>query len=204
MKKFIFLIVLFVLFVGFFSFLFLPQTSHAELTFSPPTWKGLVPCGRHEGTADETAPCTLCHLIVLVQRVVQFILSAILGIAFVGIFISGIIYMISSGSEKLMTTAKAALRASLIGFSIALCAWLLVNTVMWLLATKPKNYTGPEPHGTGYLGIGIENWYTFNCLPSDGTSQSSAHKGCSAGKCITIPGTGTDTCTSDQTCQFLP
>jgi len=107
---------------------------------------GLVPCG---GTGE--APCTLCDLIIGIYEIISWLRNILVAVAFVAIFIAGIMYVISSGDEEMMKRAKGFLSTSLIGFTIVLCAWLIVNTIMWSLSTNED------------LGIGQKNWYTFTC-----------------------------------------
>jgi hypothetical protein len=117
---------------------------------------GLVPCGLNQGTPEEMSPCTLCHLIIGIKRIIDFGLKTLVTVAFVGIFIAGVMYIISAGSEEMMKRAKEFLKASLTGFALVLCAWLIVNIVMWVLSTN-------------ITSMGATNWYTFTC-----NTQSSA------------------------------
>jgi len=61
------------------------------------------------------------------------------------------LYMISSGSEEMITKSKTFLKNSLVGFTVALMAWFFVNSVMWILSIN------------NFGSIGKVNWYTFNC-----------------------------------------
>ncbi len=132
-KKFLF----FSLFIFFFSFLPLLTTA-----------QGIVPCGQGSNKANA---CTLCDLIVGVKNVIDFGMEILISVAAVGVFIAGVMYVISSGNEQMVTTAKNFLSASLIGFTVVLSAWLIVNVVMWILVAN------------GNLGVGATNWYTFTC-----------------------------------------
>ncbi|KKP79588.1 MAG: hypothetical protein UR78_C0011G0002 [Candidatus Moranbacteria bacterium GW2011_GWF2_35_39] len=133
-------LLIFLLFVG----IFLPVFS----TYSA----GLVPCGLNEGTPEEMVPCTLCHLIIGIFNIFIWFRDILITVAAVGIFIAGVMYIISSGDEEMMKRAKSFLATSLTGFTIVLGAWLIVNSVMWILSYDIKN-----------LGIKQENWYTFTC-----------------------------------------
>ena len=109
---------------------------------------GLVPCG--DGN-DPSNACTLCDLIIGIYEIIGWLRNILVTVAFVAIFIAGIMYVISSGDEEMMKRAKGFLSTSLIGFTIVLCAWLIVNTTMWALSANDD------------LGIGRQNWYTFTC-----------------------------------------
>ncbi|MFA7319276.1 MAG: hypothetical protein WC022_01630 [Parcubacteria group bacterium] len=117
-------------------------------TTSPKSSGGLIPCGHG---SDPANACTLCDFIVGFKNLVDFGTKLLITVAVFGIFVSGFIYIISSGNEGLLTQAKNFLSASLIGFTIVLCAWLLVNVVMWALS-----------YDTNAI-IQQTNWYTFNC-----------------------------------------
>ena len=135
---------------------------------------GIVPCG----TSENPDPCTLCHLIIGVKRLIDFGLELLITAAIVAITIAGIMYIVSSGNEQTITIAKNFLSASLKGFAIALMAWFLVNITMWILSAKEN------------LDIGVVNWYTFTC-----NTKSSAGTG-SGGSSVGIGGTApTPTCT---------
>ena len=128
-----------------------------------PGWQGIVPCARWLTSSaageKEDKMCTLCDLIVGIQRIFNYGLFIILSIAFLGIFLAGVLYIISSGDEGLMTKAKTFLRSALIGFALVACAWLIVNVVLWLIVKKDAS----DPDLTTRMGIGQPNWYTFNC-----------------------------------------
>lgn len=120
--------------------------------------QGLVPCGLN-GAAD----CTLCHLVVGFKNILDYLLYTVLFPLFMlGITISGILYMVSSGNKSLIEWAKKALMASLAGFVIALTSWIMVNFVMltlgfqsplggswWQFTCDTTQTTGPGTTGPG-------------------------------------------------------
>lgn len=120
----------------FLSILFLPFFSQAAL----------VPCGR-----DGQGMCTLCHLIIGIKGLIDYGMNIMVFVAIIMIVISGIIYIISSGDEGMMGTAKGLLKNTLIGFALILGAWLIVNTTMWILGTRND------------LGIQKQGWTNFSC-----------------------------------------
>lgn len=116
--------------------------------------QGIVPCGHGDSPTDA---CTLCHLILGIENLVSFGLKILIVVAVVGIFIAGVMYIVSSGNEQLISAAKNFLGASLKGFAIVLMAWFFVNITFWIMSVHND------------LGIGATNWYTFTC-----NTQSSA------------------------------
>lgn len=108
---------------------------------------GLIPCGHGNSPANA---CTLCDFIVGFKKLVDFGTTLLITVALVGIFFSGVIYIVSSGNEGLVTKAKTFLSASLVGFTIVLGAWLIVNVIMWALSYNTSV-------------IGQTDWHTFDC-----------------------------------------
>lgn len=157
MKKVFSAFFLIIMIFVFLSALLLSAPARADVSTPEPSWTGLVPCGRNTGTAEEQAPCTLCHLIVGFQRLVQYGMYMVVTLALVGMFFAGVMYMVSSGDEGMMTQAKGFLKVSLIGFSVVIAGWLIVNVTMWVLGAREGSDEG------GVLGIKIEKWNKFTC-----------------------------------------
>lgn len=117
--------------------------------------KGLIPCGNPGQEA-----CTLCHFVIGFHNLIEFLLKLAVTAALAGIFFAGVMYIISSGDETMMTSAKNFAKASVVGFTVVLGAWLIVNVTMWALSAKPG------------LGIGKTNWYTFDCSTPNSSSTA--------------------------------
>ena len=113
---------------------------------------GLVPCG------NGNDPCTLCHFIIGFYNMVGVMLKLVVTAALAGIFISGVMYIISAGDETMMTGAKNFLKASITGFVVVLGAFLIVNVTMWALSAKDSNGDGVSDMGVGQAG-----WFSFTC-----------------------------------------
>ena len=120
-------------FLGFFVF-------SSTLAFLPlPVHAALVPCGRTPGpnvSAAETAPCTVCHLVLGGKGLIDWGLRVMTYIAIAVIVAMAILYIVSTGDEGLMGTAKGGIKAAFIGFIIMLGAWLIVNTILTLFGAK--------------------------------------------------------------------
>jgi len=114
---------------------------------------GLVPCGNG---SDPTNRCTLCHFIIGFQNLVNYGLWIVIALAFVGLFFAGVMYVISSGDEGMITKAKSFLKSSLIGFLVVAGAWMIVNTTLRVIS---QSETG---HNIGITGA---SWHTFTCTP---------------------------------------
>jgi hypothetical protein len=121
---------------------------------------GIVPCGH-------STPCTLCHLIVGIHNLVDWGLKLLVVAALAAITIAGVMYVVSAGSDTMMTTAKNFVRSSVTGFAFVLGAWLIVSVTMWLISTKAD------------LGIGKAGWHNGS-ITYDCSTQSSALTGSNA------------------------
>lgn len=103
-----------------------------------PATAAIVPCGRSgaDATADEKKPCTICHLVVGGNRIIEWGLKVMTFVAIAVIVAMAILYIVSTGNEGLMKTAKGGITAALAGFAIMLGAWLIVNTTLRILTAK--------------------------------------------------------------------
>lgn len=130
-------------------------------SFSVANAAGIVPCG-------DGSPCTLCHLIVGFHNLVSFLLKLVVTIALAGIFFAGVMYILSSGNEGMITSSKNFLRASVMGFAIVLGAWLIVNVTMWALSAKDSNGDGVPDFGIATTG----KWNEFSCSTTNPSATS--------------------------------
>jgi hypothetical protein len=135
-------------------FLFLGIVFVFVLTFPLSALAGIVPCG-----TSTTEMCTLCHLVVGVDTIIDYLLGLIGIVGILMLVIGGITYLVSAGNQKMMTSAKTAIFSTLAGFAIVLLAWVVVNTVITYLPVKDD------------LGIGVSGWSEYTCGSGSG-SQS--------------------------------
>lgn len=125
--------------VLFFSIIILflivsaPLIAYADF-LSTPSFENIVPCGRNSGPAEEMAPCNSCHLfIALPQRLIEFAVYLSTFLAILGLAISGGMFAVSSTNTKLRERGKNILKISIKGFLLVLCAYLIVNSIFWVL-----------------------------------------------------------------------
>lgn len=119
---------LFLMIAIFFSFS-IPSIVSAEDSVPD---EGLVPCG----TKKHPERCTMCHLLVLANRIIAKITSWIFITAVVVIAIAGVIYIVSVGNQAMTSMAKVAIKYALLGSTIILVAWLGVSVVLLAVAVK--------------------------------------------------------------------
>lgn len=135
MKKFpiLFLIV-------FLGVTFLPLVSFAE---------GLVPCG------GETEPaCQFCHLFVMFQTIIDFVLVyLVFPVATLLIIIGGIMFFLYAENPQKVEQAKSLLTATIIGLVVIFSSWLVIGLFFTAIGLSDfaLSFTGPE------------NWFTVDC-----------------------------------------
>lgn len=167
--------------LGFFLF------SLALTALPTPTFAvSLIPCGRSgaDATTAERAPCTICHVITGGQRIMDWGLRIMTFAAIAIIVAMAIFYIVSTGNEGMMSTAKSGITAALVGFAVMLGAWLIVNTTLRIFsATVPG------------LGI-VSNGFSFTCDTSSsaGTARSIGVPDAATGATGTGASTGGATC----------
>lgn len=138
-------------FLGFFSI-----SLFGTLLPFPVTAEGIVPCGRSIGTAAEQQPCTICHIVVGGKGLIDYGLRIMTFVAIAVIVAMAIFYIVSTGDEGMMQTAKGGIKAALIGFAVMLGAWLIVNTTLTILAVDE---TGDKP----LAGLRQDGTFSFSC-----------------------------------------
>ncbi len=89
---------------------------------------GLVPCG-----GEDEEPCQTCHVVQLVNGVVEWLVLILGTIAAIIIVYAGFKLVMSGGNQHAMQDAKELINNMLIGFGIVLAGWLLIDTGMKLL-----------------------------------------------------------------------
>lgn len=125
--------IVFSLFLLFAVFV-VPTMAHA-LSFTP-----LVPCG-----IGGNNPCNICHLAVLLDNVIGFLIYfiAIPGAGLM-IVIGGFMMLIGAGSESRVGTGKKMITNAIVGVLIVLLSWLIVDTAIKTLTGNfsAGNFTG--------------------------------------------------------------
>ena len=132
-------------FIAFLFFSLVPSPSQAALV-------PLVPCG---GTGQPT--CNLCHLFVLFDSIIDFVLfKIVLPIAVLMLVIGGVMFFAAMGNPEKLTTAKSLITSVVIGLVIIFAAWLLVTeffSVIGISATGPLKELLTDPGA----------WSKINC-----------------------------------------
>lgn len=86
-----------------------------------------------------TEPCDFNYLMTLINNVISFLLITLATPLFALIIIyTGWLYLSAGGSSENVTRAKKIFKNALIGYIIALAAWLIVKAILTTLG-----FTGP-------------------------------------------------------------
>ena len=128
-KRLLFILSAFVIFLMFSAF---ALTANAG---------GLVPCG-----GPDEAQCTLCDFFRLGQNIINFLLEDVaLPLTTVMIAVGGVTLAISGGSPKRLELGKKILTSAVIGVVVVLASWLIINTIINLLAggEQPTGFPWP-------------------------------------------------------------
>jgi hypothetical protein len=121
---------------------------------------GLVPCGRicddPDTPENECCPCTLCHLFVLLDKIVDFLLLEVVPpLAVLMLVIGGGMFLASTGNPELLTRGKKILTATVFALLIIYCSWIIINTILTFLGVA--NWVWPSG-----------GWFQINCpLPGE-------------------------------------
>lgn len=120
---------------------------------------GIVPCGRArddpQTVTDETEPCSLCHIFVLIKRIIDFLVEVVVfPLLILMVLIGGFIFITAAGSESRVRSGKNMITIAVIATIIVLVAWLVINTVLFFL-------TGQEVGGIATI-LG-QPWNEIDC-----------------------------------------
>ncbi len=109
-------------------------------SFAASIQAGLVPCGLSEDDieqpGDQTIPCQLCHLFVMLDGIIDFLLIKIVpSLAALMIAIGGFMYIVAyasptGGGPEMLSRAKRLFTAVVFGLLIIYGAFLIIGLVL--------------------------------------------------------------------------
>ena len=92
----------------------------------------IVPCGR-----EGTEPCQLCHIFVLLDKIINLILTCFAPVAATFMLVLGGFYFLIAGpSPEFFKKAKDVITAVVIGLVIIFASWLFLNTLLTAIGAK--------------------------------------------------------------------
>lgn len=100
---------------------------------------GLVPCGNPGQPA-----CNVCSFLEMVKIILNFGIQV--SFAFAALFITwgAFVIMTAGGSEQRVTEGKKMMTTAIIGMVIILSSWLILGTVVQILAGSPTKLPWTE------------------------------------------------------------
>ncbi len=97
---------------------------------------GLVPCGAKtqdlfaKGVDFSAVECTICHLGTLTQNIINYFIVLAIPISVFLFAWAGVLYFTSGGNPTQVSKAKSVFKNVLIGFIVAVSAWLIVQVLL--------------------------------------------------------------------------
>lgn len=113
---------------------------------------GLVPDCASNGNI-----CDYCDFLVMAQNIIKFLMTVGIPIVVIFIIYGAVMMMISAGDPQKATAGRKIITDAILGLAIALSAWIIVNTIFFVLA-KP----GAVPGGS---------WWKISCEPITNLKQ---------------------------------
>lgn len=91
-----------------------------------------------EGNLVDVNPCDFCDALIVVRNVTVMLIWFSGIAALIMIAVGALLMMFAAGSEERFAKGKTTMLNALIGFGIALGAWLVVNFVLHFISGKPN------------------------------------------------------------------
>src|SRR6185503_2530339 len=102
---------------------------------------GLVPCGVSSDPSLATQ-CQACNIVQLIQELITFLIGLAVPISMAMFAYAGFLYFTSGvGGSENISKAKNIFKNVLIGFVLALCSWLIINTILYTVLS-PTYFQG--------------------------------------------------------------
>jgi len=141
------------------------------VTLAQTDGNGIVPCDGPE--------CQACHFVQLGQNLLVWFIKIMASVIAVVVAIAGLKMVTAGGDVGKVSEAKGMMTNALIGFVILLSAWLIIDTVMKLVA-NPNASAG---------GVKLGMWHTIECVaqPARTTTPTTTT---TPGTVTTAPSTG--------------
>ncbi|MDP3993800.1 MAG: hypothetical protein Q8P75_02350 [bacterium] len=114
----------------------------------------LVPCGRdinNNEKIDSDEQCQFKHLIILIIRLINYLISMAAIVAIFFILTAGFRLVTALGNPELIKKAKAGISHAVVGFAIVVLSFVIINFV---INTVLGNKSAPR------------NWWNIQCILS--------------------------------------
>jgi len=97
-------------------------------------WKGT---GKGGKTCNVAGPCDFCDALIVTKNAITFLFEIAVPITVAMIAYGAIRMMIAAGNEEQVKNARQIMTSAVVGLVIVLAAWIIVNTILHLLAKDP-------------------------------------------------------------------
>ena len=119
-------------------------------------YEGLVPCGKEVNIdgSDQYVGCQLCHLFVMLQAIIDFVLIYIIfPVASLLLILGGLMFFSYAENPQRVELAKSLLTATIVGLFIIFSAWLVIGLFFTAIGLSDfaLQLTGPD------------KWFMVNC-----------------------------------------
>lgn len=124
--------------------------------------EGLVPCG----TSANPAPCSICHLYVLIQRILGFLMFTVAPVvAVLAISIAGFRILISGDNPGQRSEGYKIIKTTITGLVIMFAGWVLINEALFFFTQTSGTANSSNPTRLMFLK---SPWNSIQCVkPSD-------------------------------------
>lgn len=101
-------------------------------------WDGKYEIDCNESGAD---PCTICDAYKVTSNIIDFLTEIAFVISALFIAIGAIMIMIAGSNEQRYEMGKKSLTNAILGLVITISAWLIVNTLLTILAPETDGWS---------------------------------------------------------------
>ena len=113
----------------------------------------------NQGGINEEDPCSLCHLYILTQRILGFMMWTIAPIvAVLAVAWAGFNILISGEKPGLRAKGFDIIKTTVIGLAIMFAGWVLINEALIF-------FTGKDNTGTAKISFIQSPWNQVTCVP---------------------------------------
>lgn len=116
---------------SFFIFFVTPIITFAQWNI----WEGAF-CGADTAitTGGPTGSCSFCDALVVTSNIIDILFNFAIIFGVIMIVVGGVYMMVTSASEQNVSKGKKIITSAVVGVIIALLAWVIVNTIISVLA----------------------------------------------------------------------
>lgn len=163
------------LFVALFSYSASAHAAGVGFPYWPNASTPLISCSgdytgyQHEGSVPPVTCTSLCDVIETFRRILYFAMTLILFIGSPLMFvIGGGMVMFAGANPQLLATGKKTIWGAVIGVVLALAAYVIVGTFLWMIGNPPEGSKVPVKNEKGedvLVDAPRASWPDVSCNP---------------------------------------